>query len=79
MNLSSILLITDINYAKFPMITLDSNKSNLINIIGIIIFSIFLFVGILNKEYHIVILFFISYYIVSGIIKSIISKINGEK
>jgi len=76
---SSLLLITDINYAKFPRITLDSNKSNLINIIGIIIFSIFLFVGILNKEYHIVILFFISYYIVSGIIKSIISKINGEK
>ena len=34
---SSILLIKDINYAKFPMITLDSNKSNLINIIGIFI------------------------------------------
>lgn len=76
---SSILLITGINYAKFPIITLDSDKSNLVNIISIIIFSIFLFVGILNKEYHIVILFFISYYIVSGIIKSIISKINGEK
>jgi len=76
---SSILLITSINYVKFPIITLDSDKSNLINIIGLIIFSIFLFVGILNKEYHIVTLFFISYYIVSGIIKSIISKINGEK
>ena len=76
---SSILLITGINYAKFPIITLDSEKSNLVNIISIIIFSVFLFVGILNKEYHIVILFFISYYIVSGIIKSMISKINGEK
>ena len=76
---SSILLITSIKYAKFPIITLNSEKSNLVNIAGIILFSIFLFVGILNKEYHIVILFFISYYIISSIIKSIISKINGEK
>jgi len=75
---SSILLITDINYAKFPIITLNNDKSNLVNIIGIIIFGVFLSVGILNKEYHIVILFFISYYIISGIIKSIISKINGK-
>ena len=76
--ISSVLLITGINYAKFPIIRLDSNKSNLVNIIGIIIFSVFLFVGILNKEYDIVILFFISYYIISGIIKIVISKINGE-
>ena len=76
--ISSILMITNISYSKFPVIKFNSKKDNLFNIIGIIIFSVFIFIGILNKEYRIVMLFFISYYIVSGIIKAIIHKINGE-
>ena len=76
--ISSILLVTNIRYSKFPIISFNTNKSNLLSIAGIFIFSILLLIGILNKEYHIVILFFISYYIISGIIKLFISKINGE-
>ncbi len=76
--ISSILLVTNIRYSKFPIISFNTNKSNLLSIAGILIFSILLLIGILNKEYHIVILFFISYYIISGIIKLFISKINGE-
>ena len=73
--LSSLIMITDINYTKFPIFTFGRNK---IYTVLFIIFIIFLFVGILNKQYHIVMLFFVSYYIISGIIKSIIRKINGE-
>jgi len=76
-SISSILMITNIAYSKFPIIKFNSIKDNSINMIGIIIFGIFIFIGILNKEYHIVMLFFISYYIVSGVIKAIIHKING--
>ena len=76
--ISSILLVTNIRYSKFPIISFNTNKSNLLSIAGIFIFSILLLIGILNKEYHIVILFFISYYIISGIIKLFIIKINGE-
>ena len=74
--LSSIIMITDINYTKFPV--LNREKNNMVSIVPLIVFIIFLFVGILDKQYHIVILFFISYYIISGIVKSIIHKINGE-
>ncbi len=75
--ISSMLMVTNISYLKFPIIKLNATKNNLVNIICIIISVIFIFIGILNKEYHIVILFFISYYIVSGMIKAIIHKING--
>ena len=73
--LSSLIMVTDINYTKFPIFRFGRNK---IYTVLFIIFIIFLFVGILNKQYHIVMLFFVSYYIISGIIKSIIRKINGE-
>ena len=44
---------------------------------GLLIFSTFLLIGIIIKEYQIVMLFFISYYIISGILKALISKISG--
>ena len=75
--ISSILMVTNISYSKFPILRFNGTKNNLVNITCVIIFGIFIFIGILNKEYHIVILFFISYYIVSGMIKAIIHKING--
>ena len=73
---SSLLLISKINYSKFPILKFGLNFSNSINIIGIVIFFIILFIGAINKQSHIVMLFFISYYIVSGIIKTVIKKIS---
>tara|TARA_Y100001960_G_scaffold226526_1_gene237250 strand:- start:605 stop:1444 length:840 start_codon:yes stop_codon:yes gene_type:complete len=75
-SLSSILLLTNIHYAKFPIVKLNLSKKNSFSILGIVIFFIILLYGILNKEYHIVLLFFISLYIVSGIILSIVKKIK---
>ena len=72
---SSLLLVSNIKYSKFPNIKL--NKSI---IIWGLLSSVITILAILNKEYHIVILFFISYYIVSGLIKTMIEffKVSGE-
>ena len=72
---SSLLLISKVNYSKFPVLKLRLDLSNSISIIGILIFFIILFLGVINKQYHIVMLFFISYYNVSGLIRAIIIKI----
>ena len=64
---SSLLLVSNTKYAKFPTL-----KLNAFIIIGGLLFFIIGVLAILNKEYHIVILFFISYYIVSGLIKTMI-------
>ncbi len=76
-SISSFLLVSNIKYSKFPKVSFSSNKDNIKNIFGLLIFSVFLFIGIIIKEYQIVMLFFISYYIISGILKALISKISG--
>ena len=76
---SSLLLISKITYSKFPTLKFGLDYSNSISIIGILFFFTILIIGVINKQYHIVMLFFISYYIVSGLIKSIIGKISGGK
>ena len=74
-SLSSFLLISKIHYSKFPVIKFNLSISNSISILGILIFFIVFLLGVFNNQQHIVILFFISYYIISGIIQSIIKKI----
>jgi len=79
---SSLLLVSKVSYSKFPMLKFGLDFSNSIRIIGISIFLIILLLGIINKQYHIVMLFFISYYIVSGLIRAIINfflKFLGRK
>ena len=71
------LLVSNMKYSKFPKISFSGDKDNIKNIFGLLIFSTFLFIGIIIKEYQIVMLFFISYYIISGILKALISKISG--
>ena len=60
---SSLLLISKISYSKFPILKFGLDFSNSISIIGILFFCIILLIGVINKQYHIVMLFFISYYI----------------
>ena len=76
-SISSFLLVSNIKYSKFPKVSFSGDKDNIKNIFGLLIFSTFLFIGIIIKEYQIVMLFFISYYIISGILKALISKISG--
>ena len=78
-SLSSILLISKIRYSKFPILKSKLGRENLYNIIGISIFFIILIIGIINKEHNNVILFFITYYIISGIFKWIMKLLNISK
>ena len=78
-SLSSILLISKIRYSKFPILKSKLGKENLYSIIGISIFFIILIVGVINKEHNSVILFFITYYIISGLFKWIIKLLNISK
>ena len=78
-SLSSMLLISKVHYSKFPIFKIKLNKNNLYNLISIIIFFIFLVFGLINKQHNNVILLFITYYIVFGIIRWFIRlfKNNG--
>ena len=68
-SLSSILLISKVRYTKFPIFKRKIDKSNLYSLIGISIFFVILLIGLFYKEHNNVILFFITYYIIFGIIK----------
>ena len=67
-NLSSLLLISKIHYSKFPVFKINLDKNNLYNLLGVFIFFIFFVFGLINKQHNIVILLFITYYIVFGFI-----------
>lgn len=80
--ITSILLISKIHYSKFPILKSKLGRENLYSIIGVSIFFIILIIGLINKEHNNVILFFITYYIISGIFKWIIKLLNisnGDK
>ena len=72
---SSLLLISKVSYSKFPILKFGLDLSNSISIVGILIFFMIFLIGVINKEYHIVMLFFISYYIVFGLIITTIKKL----
>ena len=78
-SLSSLLLISKISYSKFPILKSKLGRENLYSIIGVSIFFIILIIGLINKEHNNVILFFITYYIISGIFKWIMKLLNISK
>jgi len=77
--ISSILLISKVSYSKFPIFKGKLGKENFLSLIGLSIFFVILIIGFVNKEYNNVILFFISYYIISGLFKWILNIFNGDK
>ena len=66
---SSILLMSNVNYDKFPLISFKINKKNSLDLINVIVFSIILITSILYGYYDIVLLFFILIYIFGNLIK----------
>ena len=66
---SSILLMSKINYKKFPLISFRINKKNNIDLIKIIIFLLILGSSVVSKSYDIILLLFISFYIFGNFIK----------
>ena len=73
---SSVLLMSKINYKKFPLISFRVNRKNNIDLIKVIIFLLILGSSMVTNSYDIVLLFFISIYIFGNIIKYVFNLIK---
>ena len=67
--LSSLLLMSKVNYEKFPLISFKINKQNNKDLIKVIMFLIILCVSVYYKDYDIILLLFISIYIFGNVVK----------
>ena len=72
---SSILLMSKINYEKFPLISFRVNRRNNIDLFKIMFFLVLLFLSVYLNFYEIVLLFFILLYIYGNLIKHLLRKI----
>ena len=71
--LSSMLLISKVNYEKFPLISFKISKKNNKNLIKVILFLIILIVSIYYSYYDIILLIFISIYIFGNTLKFLVN------
>lgn len=71
---SSILLLSKINYEKFPLISFRVNRKNNIDLLKIIFFLILLFISVYMSFYELVLLIFILIYIYGNLFKHLINK-----
>ena len=71
---SSILLMSKVNYDKFPLISFKINRKNTFDLIKVILFLIILFISIYFYYYDLVLLLFIMVYIFGNLIKYIFKK-----
>ena len=76
--LSSLLLMSKVNYEKFPLISFKINRKNSLDLINLILFIIILVTSIISKNYDIVLLFFMMVYIYGNLIKFIFNKIKTK-
>ena len=72
---SSVLLLSKINYEKFPLISFKVNRRNNIDLLKIIFFLILLFISVYFSFYELVLLIFIIIYIYGNLLKHFVNKI----
>ena len=75
---SSILLLSKVDYEKFPLISFKINKRNSLDLIKVILFLLVLLSSVLLGYYDIVLLFFMFVYIYGNVIKYLIVKIKNK-
>lgn len=72
---SSILLMSKVNYEKFPLISFKINRKNSLDLLKLILFLFILFSSIVFGYYDIVLLFFMIIYIYGNLLKHFLKKI----
>ena len=78
--ISSVLLMSKVNYEKFPLISFSINRRNSKDLLKVIFFLVVLITSIYYKYYDIVLLLFITLYIYGNLLKYIFYKlINNNK
>ena len=70
---TSLLLMSKVNYEKFPLISFKINKQNNKDLLKMILFLIILCVSVYFKDYDIILLLFISIYIFGNVLKFFIN------
>ena len=74
----SYLMISQVHYAKFPLLNFTSGRKNTLRFLGIILFIVVFGVSIVIGYPYRVLAGFVSYYILSGILKHIITLGNFQ-
>ena len=75
---SSMLLVSNVKYSKFPLLKLNISFKNNLYLLSIFVFIISLFLGLYFGVTILVLVIFILYYIILGIIKSVIDSIKNK-
>ena len=74
----SYLMVSRVHYAKFPLLNITSGRQNTLRLLGIILFMVVFGVSIFIGYPYRVLAGFVSFYIISGILKHIITLGNIE-
>ena len=76
--ISSILLMSKVNYEKFPLISFKINRKNSMDLLKLIFFLFILITSIYYKYYDLVLLIFIMIYIYGNLLKYIFLKLLNK-
>ncbi len=74
----SFLMVSKIRYPKFPLLNLKAGRENSIKLAGLILFIISMSVGVLYHVQLWVLILFVSYYIVYGVVRRLIKPYEEE-
>ena len=74
----SYLMVSRVHYAKFPLLNITSGRQNTLRLLGIILFMVVFGASIFIVYPYRVLAGFVSFYILSGILKHIITLGNIE-
>ena len=74
----SYLMVSRVHYAKFPLLNITSGRQNTLRLLGLILFMVVFSVSIFIGYPYRVLAGFVSFYILSGILKHIITLGNIE-
>ena len=72
----SYLMVSRVNYAKFPLLNFNSGRQNTMHILGVLLFVVVFIISIFIGYQYQVLAGFVSFYILSGIFKHIITLGN---
>ena len=74
----SYLMVSQVHYAKFPLLNFNSGRENTFRLLGIILFGVTFISSIIIGYPYRILAGFVSFYILSGILKHIITLGNVE-
>ena len=77
--LNSILLMSKVDYEKFPLISFKINRKNNLDLLRLIIFLAILFISIYFKLYELVLVMFMILYIYGNLVKHFLLKLINYK